>query len=136
MSSDTLISKYLPLLSLLIPLPACARPASPLSAERFGYACGSSVLHAQIVVLVATDFAATLHGDLGDLRAVGLEHALDAFAMRSLAQSGRGVQAAVALGDDHAFEGLQTFAVAFLDLDLDLNRVARIESREIGRAHV
>ena len=70
--------------------------------------------------------------DRVDDRAVGLEHALDAEAVRDLADGERGVQAAVLLGDDHAFEGLHALAVAFLHLDVDDHRVTGAELRQLA----
>src|SRR5690606_4343260 len=51
-------------------------------------------------------------------RAVGLEDALDALAVRHLAHREGAVQAAVALGDDHALEDLQALAITFDHLHL------------------
>src|SRR5690606_6045217 len=73
----------------------------------------------QVIELGATDLATTLDLDRFDGRAVALEHALDAGAVRDLAHGEGGVQAAVALGDDHALVGLDALAVAFLHLDVD-----------------
>ena len=64
--------------------------------------------------------------------AVGLEHALDAEAVRDLAHGEGGVQAGVLLGDDHAFVGLHALAVAFLDLDVDDDGVAGAEVGQLA----
>src|SRR5690606_6688113 len=81
----------------------------------------------QVVKLGATYRTTALDHDRVDGLAVALEHALDAFAMRNLAHGERGVEAGVLLGDDHAFIGLHALAVAFLDLDVDHDGVARAE---------
>src|SRR5690606_25023403 len=60
----------------------------------------------QVIQLAGADLAATLHVDRVDGRAVGLEHALHAEAVRDLAHGERGVEAGVLLADDHAFIGL------------------------------
>ena len=57
---------------------------------------------------------------------------LDAFAVGQLAHGERGVEAAVALGDDHPFERLQALAVALLDLDLHHQGIARGEVRNLA----
>jgi hypothetical protein len=65
-----------------------------------------------------------------DLGVVG-EDALDALAEAHFAD-GEGALGALLGGDDHAFEGLEAFFVAFLDLNLYANEVAGGEIREIG----
>src|SRR5690606_17107860 len=82
---------------------------------------------AQVVELGATDVTAALHFDAGHQRRVGLERTLDTFARRDLADDECGVETAVALGDDNAFEGLEPLASAFLDLHLDDHGVAGTE---------
>src|SRR5690606_34343421 len=62
---------------------------------------------AQVVQLGTAHVSTTLHLDVGDGRAVGLEHALHALAVRVAAHGERRMQAAVALGDHYALEGLQ-----------------------------
>ena len=85
---------------------------------------------AQVVELGAPHVAAALDLDRGDQRAVGLERALDAFAARDLANDEARVEAAVALGDDDAFERLDALARAFDDVDADDDGVARRERRD------
>ena len=85
---------------------------------------------APIVQLGATDIATTFHFNGNDQRGIGLESPLDAFAGRNLAHGERRIQATVALGDDDTLVSLQTLAIAFLDLDLDDDGVARREVRE------
>src|SRR5579862_4991864 len=48
-----------------------------------------------------------------------------------LADGEAGLRSVVAL-DDHAFEGLHAFLVAFLDLYVDAHRVAGAEFRDVG----
>src|SRR6185295_2805034 len=55
---------------------------------------------AEIEELGPSDVAAALHLDRMDRRAVGLEHALDAFAVRHLAHRECRIEAAIALGND------------------------------------
>src|SRR6185369_17908622 len=74
---------------------------------------------AQVVQLGAAHIAAALDFDAGDQRAVGLEGALHAFAAGDLADGEAAVQAAVALGNDDAFEGLGALARAFDHVDAD-----------------
>src|SRR5574337_1032164 len=79
---------------------------------------------AQVVQLGAAHVAAALDLDAGDQRAVGLERALHTLATGDLAHGERAVQAAVALGDHHAFIGLQALAVALDHVDADDHGVA------------
>src|SRR4249919_1618002 len=87
---------------------------------------------AQVIQLARTHVTATLDRHRVDDRAVRLEHALDAEAVRDLAHGEGGVDAGVLLGDDHAFVGLHALAIAFLDLDVDDDRVARAEVRQLA----
>ncbi len=84
----------------------------------------------QVVQLAGADLTTTLHFDRVDDGAVGLEHALDAVAVRDLAHGERGVQAGVLGGDDDAFVGLHALAAAFLHLHVDDNGVALAELRQ------
>src|SRR5690606_10408972 len=86
----------------------------------------------QVVQLARAHCTAALDLHRVDGRAVGLEHALDAVAVRDLAHGERGVEAGVLLADDHAFVGLDALAVAFLDLDVDDDGVARAEGRQLA----
>ena len=87
---------------------------------------------AQVVQLAGADLAAALHFDRVDGGAVGLEHALDAEAMRDLAYGEGGVEAGVLLADDHAFIGLDALAVAFLDLHVDDDGVTGAEGGQFA----
>ena len=79
---------------------------------------------AQVVQLGPAHVAAALDLDAGDQRAVGLEGALDALAAGDLAHGEAAVEAAVALGDHHAFVSLHALARAFDDVDADDDGVA------------
>src|SRR5204862_7737267 len=87
---------------------------------------------AQIVELGAAHAAAALDGDLADRRAVGLEDALDALAVRDLAHRERGVESAVAARDHDALVSLDTLTVALYHLDLHHHGVAGLEVRNRG----
>ena len=84
---------------------------------------------AQVVELGAAHVAVALHFDRRDQRRIGLERALHAFAAGDLAHGERRVEAAVALGDHHAFVGLHALALAFDDVDVDDRRCRRARSR-------
>src|SRR5688572_2209684 len=64
---------------------------------------------------------------------MGLEGALDALAGGDLAHDERGVEAAVALGDHHALEGLQALALAFHHVDAHHDSVAGREVGDVAR---
>src|ERR1700719_3204426 len=87
---------------------------------------------AQVVELGAAHVAAALDGDLADGRAVGLEHALDALAVRDLAHRERGVESAVAARDHDPLVRLHTLTVAFHHLDLHHHGVAGLEVRDLA----
>src|SRR5262252_1377579 len=89
---------------------------------------------AQVVELGATHAATALDRDVTDRGAIGLEDALDALAVGDLAHRERGVQAAVAPGDDDALVSLYALAVAFHHLHLHDHRVAGLEFRD-GAGH-
>src|SRR4249919_2673395 len=119
---------------------ACAAVANRTARKSTGRTGGQVFLDArllalqfaQVVQLSGADVAATLDGHRVDDRAMGLEHALDAEAVRDLAHGEGGVDAGILLGDDHAFVGLHALAVAFLDLDVDDDGVARAEVRQLA----
>src|SRR5665213_2245623 len=83
----------------------------------------------QIVQLRAPHAAAALDRDGGDARAVGLESALDALAVRDLAHGEGGVEAAVATGDDYTLVGLNPLAISLDHLDLHHHGIAGLEIR-------
>src|SRR5688572_7131475 len=84
---------------------------------------------AQVIELRAPHLALALDLDRGDQRRVGLERALHAFAGGHLAHDERRVEAAVALGDDHAFERLHALPLALDHVDADDHGVA---GRKVG----
>src|SRR5690606_9712858 len=96
-------------------------------------ASGAAAALAQVVQLGSAHGAAALDLDALDQRAVGLEHALNALAVRDLAHREGGINAAVALGNANAFERLQTLAVAFTHPHLHHQRVAGAEVRHFDR---
>src|SRR5690606_24070286 len=75
----------------------CARGPRRLASDLFLDTSGLAAALAQVIELRATHVAATLHLDVRDGRAVRLEHALDAFAVRDLAHRERRVETAIAL---------------------------------------
>src|SRR5947209_5312914 len=85
---------------------------------------------AKVIKLCAADVALALHLDRGDQRRIGLKRPLDAFAARYLAHRKRGVEPAIALGDDDAFISLDAFALAFDDAYADDDGIARCEFRD------
>src|SRR5690606_2960474 len=87
---------------------------------------------AQEVQLGATYVTATLDLDAVDQRAVRLEYTLNANTVGNLAHGKGRVQAAVALGNHHTLERLDTLAITFLHLHVDGNGVARAEFRYVG----
>src|SRR5579871_5448888 len=86
----------------------------------------------QVVELGTAHFAAALDRDGIDRRAVRLEHALHARAVRDLAHGESRVEAGILLRDAHAFVGLHALAVAFLHLDVDDDRVAGPEFGQLA----
>src|SRR5256885_12476700 len=116
-----------------LPLPGQARSPPPAPAsELFLDPRGLARQIAQIVELGAAHAAAALDGDLADRRAVGLEHALDALAVRNLAHRERGVESAVAARDHDALVSLDTLTVALYHLDLHHHGVAGLEVRNLA----
>ena len=79
---------------------------------------------AQVIQLGTAHVAAALDFDLGNQRAVGLERTFYAFAARNLAYGERAVDAAIALGNDHAFVSLYALAGPFHHVDAHDHRVA------------
>ncbi len=87
---------------------------------------------AQVVELGATDLTAANDFDAFDERRVDREYALDAFAVGDLANREALVDAGARTSDANAFIGLHAGTVAFLDGDVDAQRVARGEFRELA----
>ena len=86
---------------------------------------------AQIVELGAANFGGAQQIDLVDHFGVDGKNALHALAKADLAHSEAGLRPVVAL-DDHAFKGLQSLLVAFLDLHVDADGVARAKRGNVS----
>src|SRR5262249_38395072 len=86
---------------------------------------------AQIIELGAPHLAATDDLDRIDHWRIQRKHPLDAFAVRNLSYSKVLVDAGAGPADAHAFIGLHAGALAFDDLDIDDERVARLEVRNL-----
>jgi hypothetical protein len=82
---------------------------------------------AQVIQLGAADVATTLDFDAGDQRRIGLEGTLDALAGRDLAHDEIRVEAAIALGNHHAFERLDALAITFDHIHIDDHGIAGSE---------
>ena len=89
----------------------------------------------QIEKLRSTNFTSPLHLDGGHLGAVNQEHPFNANALEDATHGDGFVHAAVALGDHHAFVGLNTLLVALADAHAHADGVAHFELRgaEVGR---
>lgn len=85
----------------------------------------------QVIKLRTTDAAATNDVDVIDDRRVKRENAFDADAEADLADGHRFTNTAMFAGDHDAFKNLNTFLVAFLDADVNLDGVARLERRNV-----
>lgn len=102
------------------------RGSAGLGGQLFLDAGGLAAQVAQVIELGPAHVAAALDRDAVDGGAVALEHTFHALAVGDLAHGEGGIQAAVAHGDNDAFEGLQAFAFAFLHLHD--NGVAKCEA--------
>src|SRR5580700_4141075 len=92
---------------------------------------GFATQRAQIIQLGAADFRRAHQLDPIDyLRVLG-KNALDALTEADLADRKTGLGTA-RTRDDYAFERLQTLLVAFLNLYVDANGIARNEFRKVG----
>src|SRR5208283_3533046 len=87
---------------------------------------------AQVVELGAADAARADHVDMVDHAGMYGEDALHALSEADLANRDGLAESRVVAGNHHAFESLQPLLVAFLDLDVDPNCIARPERRYIG----
>ena len=90
---------------------------------------------AQVIEASAAHFALADHFDGADRGRVEREDALDADAKADAAHREGGAGGPALLGDHHAFECLKTFlnlfAFTFLQADIDADRVARTELRQV-----
>src|ERR1017187_5308639 len=98
----------------------------------FAEACGFALQSAQIVKLGAAHAAGAHHVDVVDHACVDRENAFHALAEADLAHRDALAHAGVIACNHRAFEGLQTFLVAFLDLHVHANGVARPELGSVG----
>ena len=82
---------------------------------------------AKIIQFCLAHVTATLKLDAVYKRTEGLESSLHTHTVRDLTNGKGRVEAAITLADDDSFEGLQSLAIAFLDLDLDNHCVSGAE---------
>src|SRR5262245_16160769 len=95
----------------------------------FGDAGGLAAAAAQVIELGAAHLAAADHLDGVEHRRIERKHAFNAFAVGNLADREVLVHAVTGTPNAHAFVGLDTGAVAFDHLDVDLQGIARLEIR-------
>src|SRR5271156_7118122 len=93
----------------------------------FGDAGRLAAAVAEVIELGAPDFAAPDYLNRVDHRRIDREDALDALAVGDLAHREVLVEAMAATGDADAFVGLNASPLAFRDLDVDDDGVARLE---------
>src|SRR5688572_26435250 len=86
----------------------------------------------EVVELRTTDPAMTFYLDSINRGGVEREHSLHTNTTRDLADSEHLARAATLAGEDDALEDLDALFVAFLDLHVDLDRVAGREVRDIA----
>src|ERR1043165_5394777 len=86
----------------------------------------------EVVELCATDPAMAFHLDLIDRRRIQRQHALHSDAAGDFAHGEHLARAAALAGEDDALEDLDALFVAFLDLHVHLDRVARREVGDVG----
>src|SRR5262245_59061101 len=103
--------------------------ATPNALDLFLDAGSLAAEIAQVIKLGPADIATSFHLDFSDSRAVRLEHALYALAVRNLSDRKRRVEPPVPLRNHDTFVGLQSFAIAFRHAYLHDDCVAR---RKVG----
>src|SRR5262245_24858756 len=86
---------------------------------------------AEVIKLGPADLAGPLHLDLGDLRRVDGEDALDALALHDTPDREHLAKALALPRDDHAVEHLDALLAAFQDALVDVHRVADRELRKV-----
>src|SRR5579859_110507 len=91
---------------------------------------GLALEFAQVEQLGAAHLVGTNDLNLVDHLGVEGEDALHPLSKADLAH-GKAALRAVALGDDRAFERLHALFIAFFDLDLNADRIARVHLRNI-----
>src|SRR5262249_20938505 len=102
----------------------------PAGALRLGNARLLAAQSAQIIELGAANFAAAHDFDRVDHRRIERKHALHALTIRDFADGEVLVQPAARAADAYAFVGLHAALVAFDNLHVDENGVARLEIRD------
>jgi hypothetical protein len=85
----------------------------------------------QVIKFRSANSTVTDNVDVIDYRSVQRKDALDADAKADLADGDRFTRAAVFAGDHNALKNLETFLVAFLDADVNLDGIARLERGDI-----
>src|SRR5205823_3463142 len=86
----------------------------------------------EVIELRTTDPAMAFYLDAIDRRRIEREHALHPDTTGDLAHGEHLPRSAASARDDETLEHLNAFLVAFLDLHVDLDRVARREVRDVG----
>src|SRR5580704_6050342 len=111
---------------------AIACPASGLSA--FLQAGGFSLESAQIIKLRPANLSGADHVDVIDNSRAQRENTLHAMPKADLADGDRLAHTGILAREHGAFKHLNTLFFAFFDLDVNLDRIARTERRQIGAA--
>ena len=104
----------------------------PMVAHSVLDACRATGKFAEIVQLGATHLTACHDFDLVDARRVHREGTLDAHGVRHLADGERLADAAVLAADAYALEDLNTLFLALDDLDVNAQRIARLEVGDVA----
>lgn len=89
--------------------------------------CRFAATITQVIQLGTTHFPLTDENDGFDARAVERKHTFHTFAVRNLAYGERRINPSIATGDAQAFIGLNAFARAFDDLDIDFEQITDAE---------
>ena len=120
-------------------IPVCAPRISPTANFPTSLFCRSfnffdagcfAAQFANVVQLRAPDAAFANHFDLIDDFRVQWEDALHTVSKRNLSDSECRANSAMFLGDADAFEDLNAFFIAFLDFDVNFDRVSGFEFRK------
>ena len=94
--------------------------------------CSFSLAFTQIIQLCATNLTAADQIHMVNAGRMDRESSFNSDTVRNAANSESFTDSAVALGDNGAFESLQTLTVSFNDLYPDTDRVTDIELRYIA----
>src|SRR5207237_3724255 len=95
-------------------------------------ACGLTAEISEVVELRTTDTAMTFHLDSVDRRRIEREHSLHTHSTGNLPNREHLTRSASLARNDDALEHLNAFLVALFDLHVDLDRVSRLEVRDVG----